>query len=589
MDDRGYWGRFNGTVSRRRLLRSGSAVGAGLAAAALIGCGSKKGTAPAAPSAPKAAVAPAAAPATERAGVPVVKGTPKKGGVWTTAGTETYTQHDPHTAVTSSEFTVIGERGWEVDEWTGKLRGNLVESWEITDPTHYVLKLRKGINMHNVAPVNGREFDAEDLAFNLMRIAGKFAAKENIVPTAFQRATGLSGMDKVEAVDKYTARVTMSEPVSTWFNGVTEVRNFMMPREMVTVGFKDPSKFSGMNAFQWSSESQGGVKSVFTRFDKYWKPEQPYMDKIVELVLPDRAAQLSAFISRQTSLFGGPTPQEAQTIKGARPDALLYEYGGVNWQYLNFHMQKVAAFKDIRVRKAFHLATDYQELGNGFVGTGWQWIAALHPSFPEAWTDDKVKALPGYNLTNKAKDREEALKLMAAAGFPNGDGIGFEILNKPSAVNRENALRWQGQMQKAVPGAKITLRAAADTAAFDRAQNGKDFQMITNDSTMQPDAVLESYAHFHSKGSRNYGDFQNAENDSLLDRALRELNFEARKALLDTWQQKFVNEWQPRLMLYTTPVKTFLQPNIGGFDKIAGPWTGGRHTTNKPANLYYVS
>ena len=577
-----------GQLSRRGALRGGFLAGAGLAGAALLGCSSSKG-APAAPSVPKAAVAPAPPPVTERAGMPVVKGTPKKGGAWTTAGTETYTQHDPHTAVTSSEFTVIGERAWEVDEWTGKLRPNLVESWEIVDPTHYVLKLRKGITMHNVAPVSGREFDAEDLAFNLNRIAGLTAAKEGLQPTAFQRATMLSGLAKVDAVDKYTARVTMAEPVSTWFNGVTEVRNFMMPREMVTVGFKDPSKFAGMNAFQWSSESHDGVKNVFTRFDKYWKPEQPYFDRVVELALPDRSAQVAAFISKQTSLFGGPTQQEQQTIKAARPDALFYEYMGSNWQYLRFHMQRVAAFKDLRVRKAMRLAMDFQELATSYHGTGWGWVAAVHPSFPEAWPEDQVKKIPGYDVSAKARDREEAAKLMAAAGFPNGDGIAFEILNKRSAVNTENALRFQGQMAKALPGIKITQRAASDTAAFDKQQTGKDFQMITNDSTMAPDSVLESFAHFHSKGSRNYGDFQNAECDALLDKALRELNFEARKAIMNTWQQKFLDDWQPLIMEYATPVKAFLQPNIGGFDKIAGPWTGGRHTGNKPANLYLVS
>ena len=46
--------------------------------------------------------------------------------------------------------------------------------------------------------------------------------------------------------------------------------------------------------------------------------------------------------------------------------------------------------------------------------------AALNPMFPEAWGPDKVKALPGYNPDTKEQDRQEAHKLLEAAGYPNG-------------------------------------------------------------------------------------------------------------------------------------------------------------------------
>ena len=594
MTDNGFWSRSTSRrLTRRRVLTSGAMAGAGIAGAALIGCSAKQAAppSPAAPAAaPPSAAAPSpaaggAAPAQGRPGIPAVKGTPKKGGAWTLASNEVYTTHDPHTAVSVSEYSVMGERAWEMDEWTGKLRPNLVESWEIVDPTHYTLKLRKGINMHDRPPVNGREFDAEDLAFNLMRIGGKYAEKEGIALGRFQRATTLIGMDKVEAVDKYTAKVTMSQPVSTWFNGVTEVRNFMMPRETVDIGFKNPLKFAGMGAFMVTKFAEGS-EEVWERFDKYYRGA-PHMDKIVLLAMPDRAAQLSAFISKQTSLFGAPTKEEKKSIEGARPDALFYEYGGINWQYFRPHM-RVKAMQDARVRRAIRMAINFKEVGEGYHGTGWQYAAAMHPSFPEGWTEDKVKTLPGYNLATKEKDRAEALKLLDAAGFKNGAGIEFELLDKKKADNHENGIRIQGQMQKAIPGMKINLKSASDGAAFNKQQADGEFDVIVNDSTMQPDAVLESMAHFHSEGSRNYGSFKNADLDATLEKALAEVNLEARKEILNTWQQKFMDEWQPLIMLYTTPVKAFVQPNIGGFDKICGPWTGGRHTANKVANLYYV-
>ena len=180
-----YWSRFEGRLSRRSVLRGSMVAGAGLASAALIGCGSgpKKSVNEGATGGSAAPAAPAAAaPQVERAGMPVVKGTPKKGGTFTMPVTETYVQHDQHTAVSSSEWMVLGERALELDEFTGKLRGNLVEAWEQPDKSTYILKVRKGVKLHNKAPWNGREFDAADLAWNLNRIAGNTALVSRATP-----------------------------------------------------------------------------------------------------------------------------------------------------------------------------------------------------------------------------------------------------------------------------------------------------------------------------------------------------------------------------------------------------------------------
>jgi ABC-type transport system substrate-binding protein len=584
-----YWSRFEGRVSRRSMLRGSMVAGAGLASAALIGCGGgpKKSVNDGAASATQAAPAKAAAaaPQSERAGMPVVKGTPKKGGTFTQQLTETNVQHDQHTAVSNSEWMIMGQRALELDEWTGKLRASLIESWEIPDKNTFVLKVRKGIKMHNRAPWNGRDWNAEDLAWNLNRIAGNTADAEKLPKGNFQRATTLEGMSKVEAVDPNTVKVTMAKPNSGFLNGITEIRNVMMPKEIVGIGFKDPMKFGGMGPFM-ITEYQEGVREVYSRHDGYWQKDQPYFDKVVQVAIPDRAAGLAAFVSKQVSHMSAPTAQEIKTIQAARQDALLYSYVGVNYQFVMFNF-KHKPFQDIRVRKALNLTADRDEIGNGYHGSGWGWLAAFHTAFPEAWNEDKVKKTPGWDPSTKAKDREEAAKLMAAAGFANGDKLEFEIMHKVKADNRENALRLQAQLAKQFPGIKVTIKAP-ETAVFDKSQAAKDFQSISNDSTMAPDAVLEGFARWHSKGSRNYGGFENAEADALLDKALGELDLKARQDILNTFQDKWVADWLPHIQFYATPTRHFIQPNIGGFDKVMGPWDSGRGITHKTNLIYEV-
>ena len=50
------------------------------------------------------------------------------------------------------------------------LECDLCESWEALDPLTYSFKLREGVRWHDVAPVNGRELVAEDVAYSLERL-----------------------------------------------------------------------------------------------------------------------------------------------------------------------------------------------------------------------------------------------------------------------------------------------------------------------------------------------------------------------------------------------------------------------------------
>ena len=105
--------------------------------------------------------------------------------------------------------------------------------------------------------------------------------------------------------------------------------------------------------------------------------------------------------------------------------------------------------------------------------------------------------------------------------------------------------------------------------------SGKNFAMISFSSVSQPSAASEAFSLFHSKGGRNYGSFQNAEADTLLDKALAELDPKARTEIMNTFQQKALDEWIPILPLYVEQKKYVVQPGVGGFDTVVGPWSQG--------------
>ncbi|MEI6665350.1 MAG: hypothetical protein WCL53_04280 [Chloroflexota bacterium] len=60
--------------------------------------------------------------------------------------------------------------------------------------------------MQNRAPWNGRQFTAEDAAWNLERIGGLYAERTKIPLSSFQRASMVGNITKAVAVDPLTVR-----------------------------------------------------------------------------------------------------------------------------------------------------------------------------------------------------------------------------------------------------------------------------------------------------------------------------------------------------------------------------------------------
>jgi ABC-type transport system substrate-binding protein len=580
------------TVLSRRSMLEGAGVGAlGLAGAALLGCGGGEEQAQRGGAGPAGTTV---AGATRGGGLPMVapkvEGKIRPGGTFTQATTSTPKQHDMHTALASTIWHAIGERAIEPHPVTNELLPNIFTSWEVADPsgTTLIFKMNPKLFVHNKPPWNGRQFNAEDAAWNMMRIGGLFAEREKIPLSSFQRASMVQSITKAEAVDPLTVKVTLSRPNTAFFNGLTENRTPFMTKEMVDIGFSDPMKMGGIGPWE-VSEWIADQKITYKRNARYaeFRANEPYFDTYQQIVVPDTASIQAAFISGQTQVHGTPTPEAINTIRKAKPDANLYTWVDQNWQHIRPSVT-YAPFADFRVRKALFLAGDYKAMAEGYYGDGWTYQAALNPMYPEAWGPEKVKSLPGYNPDTKAQDRAEAAKMLTAAGYPNGKGIDFEIIfQNPSEINKENATRFQSQVTSTFPEIKFQLKGMPDSATFSVPQAEGRFQILSYTITCVPDAVLEFTSQYHSKGSRNYGKFNEPALDALMDKAIVELNKDARTKLLDEAQQKFMDEWMPMYVLYAMPVKNMVQGNLGGYDKTAGI-TFGYGSLTKVGRWWYV-
>lgn len=579
------------TKLTRRSVLEGMGVGAlGLAGAALLGCGSANNAGSAGQTAGTGNVAGATSGGGLPITAPVVQGKPRYGGVWTTSLTTTPVQFDSHTALGSIVWHKgVSERTLEPDPITGAIKPHVATSWEVADPagTTLIFKIHPKLFVHNIAPFNGRQFTAEDLAWNFERIGGLYSERLKIPLSSFQRATMVQSITRAQAVDPLTVKVTLSKPNSAFFNGLMENRVPLMPREMDDIGFTDPLKMGGIGAYQ-VSEWVKDQRTAFKKNPRYgeFRSGEPYFDEFREIVVPDTAAQQSAFISKQTQSVSVDTPDTLAVVSKARPEANLYAWVDGNWDYFRPSLL-FEPFKDFRVRKALSLAIDYQAMNDTFYGPGWAYTAVLSPGFAEAWKPDKVKTLPGYNPATKAQDRAEANRLMAAAGYPNGKGIDFSILyNNSGGVTYVTTFTTvlQGQLNSVFPDMKVR-QGGVDAGTFPVPLAAGKFDMVGYTNTVVPDAVLEMTSQYHSQGSRNYGRGNFPAIDSLVERALAELNVQNRTKLLDEFQQRFMDEWMLSFVVNAKPVRRMLQGDIGGYEKWAGFWM--QYSSNAQVGRWY--
>src|SRR5712692_431334 len=99
-----------------------------------------------------------------------------------------------------------------------------------------------------------------------------------------------------------------------------------------------------------------------------------------------------------------------------------------------------------------------------------------------------------------------------------------------------NATRFQSQVSTTYSDIKFRLHPLPDSATFSVPQAEGKFQILAYTITCVPDAVLELTSQYHSKGSRNYGHFNDPGLDALMDKAIVELNRDARTKMLEEAQ-----------------------------------------------------
>jgi peptide/nickel transport system substrate-binding protein len=409
-------------------------------------------TAPAAPAAaaPAATTAPAAAAKPTEAPKPAAKPaeTPKPGGTlrWGMVGDIVTTDAVLWSPAANETCGAVCDALVSYDD-TLKPIPRLAETWELSaDNTKIKLNLRKGVQFHS-----GREFTADDVEYNVMRVRDPKNGFAAVV------APGSNWWTSLEKPDKYTVILTSDKPRP----GVYDWLNYLRIQDKdVRDGPDGNTKVGGTGPFKWVEWVPGDHINM-VKNTNYWDKTYPYVDEYKITIFRDQQSMVAALEAGALDVAALAPVPDAARLK-ADPKYQIIETHDIG-QFFYAQVNASQAPTDNKIlRQAIGWAIDRQrfseQIMKGFVGEprNLPW-ADISPAYDAA----KNKTY-GYDL-------EKAKALLAQSGATN---VEFDIAWALAGFSAEyGAMAQVIQADLAKIGIKTNLKPM-DPPAFTQAGLG---------------------------------------------------------------------------------------------------------------------
>jgi peptide/nickel transport system substrate-binding protein len=400
----------------------------------------------------------------------------------------------------------------------------LAESWKTPDPVTYLFSLRKGVTWHD-----GSEFTADDVVAWWDRI--------NDPAIAAPYKSWLLAIDRVQALDKHTVKMTLKHPFGPLLASFAAMRGAgIIPRVLAQERKNLGARAIGSGPFRLSRFVPYDHLH-YVRNEKYWEKGLPYVNEMTFKVMVEEDARVAALRAGQVH-YAYLTGEGAARLKDDRNVSVLRSPKA--WLVIHVLNTSRKPLSDKRVRQAISLAVDRQEvLHKAVFGEG-----VLSGPVPTGHTDWWI---PVEKLPYKP-DLARAKRLLAEAGYPNG----FETTIKASPQYPEfvNAsIVFQSQLKRIGINAKIVQLEWGQFIKETFTQRPMDYDIKVTAWTFYPDPHQYLYNWWHSKSPSNQ-DFRHADLDAVLEKAMAATDRDERKRLYFQAQEILLDE-APQIIWYT--------------------------------------
>lgn len=436
-----------------------------------------------------------------------------------------------------------------------KIIGDLAESWEVKrNGLEIIFHLRKNVRWHD-----GVEFTADDVVFTYKTVT------DPKVPTPY--GSNYGPVEKVEAVDKYTVRVTYKEPyapaLESWGMGIIP-KHILEGKDITSEEFnRKPIGTGPYRLKEWVT----GQKIVLEAFDDYFEG-RPNINRYIARIIPDQA---TTFLELK---FGGidymaltPPQYKLQT------DTPLFKryfqrfrFPAFGYTYLGYNLQD-QRFADKRVRLALSHAINKKDIIDGvLLGYG---TPCTGPFPPESWAyNPEVKDIE-YNP-------EKAKRLLIEAGWRIGeDGIFYKngrpfrftvLVNQANDVRIKTAQIIKENLKKI--GVIMDIKVLEWQAMLHEFIDKRRFEAVILGWALSRDPDI--YDIWHSsktkEGEFNFISYKNEEVDRLLIEGRKTFDIEKRRRIYHEIHRILAEE-QPVTFLFVPDALPVLHKRFKGVEK----------------------
>ncbi len=404
----------------------------------------------------------------------------------------------------------------------------LATSWERVTPTVWRFTLRRDVKFHN-----GNPFTADDVVASLLR-----ASHPN---SPYYPAS--SQVQDVQKVDDYTVDIVLKDSYALILNDLAGVyiMNKKWMEENNTLQPVNPSK--GEESYATSNANGTGpfmlktrrpdTETVLVVNPNWWDKREHNIEKVIYRPIRSDATRIAALLSGELDLV---VPVPLQDIQRIERDPSAEIMIGQNLRVILIGLNQGAEelkgsnvkgrnpLSDVRIRQALHQAIDTNTLSERIMRGLSKPTASVVANQIKGYT-------PVLDEVTDPYDPDQARKLLAEAGYPEGFEIGFSCPNDNN-INSEQICQALSAMWARI-GIKVNLVSQPGSLHIRTMLDGDaDLYLMGWANTPQLDAFSILNNVLRKGGRWNPGGYFNPEVENLIAQLEKELDAEKREKIM---------------------------------------------------------
>lgn len=446
----------------------------------------------------------------------------------------------------------------------------VAESVDVSDDgTVYTFKLRDGLKWSNGDPMTASDFEyawkrvinpetAAEYSYQMAYIKNAEEVTQNKDIDGDGKIATLDEVG-VKAIDDNTLEVVLTQPCTYFLELTAFPCYFPVNQKIVEADSNWATKadsYVSNGPFKMTEYAMKD-KIIIEKNENYYDTSNVKLDKVDIKLVRDETSAWASYKSGQFDMVDVVPQSETQ---GALADGTATSFNQLGIYYYSINVSEKAkevdpeaakVLSDVRVRKALNLAIDRKSLVEN-VAKGGQ--VPAYSFVPEGIKDENGVDFASKEYFNPEGDVEEAKRLLAEAGYPDGEGMPTLVLMFNPESGHGTIAQAVQDMWKSNLGINVDLQSQ-EWKVFQTTRNQKNF-LIARDGWVgdyiDPMTFLDLLT--STSGLNNSG-YNNPKFDELIKSAKSETDTAKRLEMMHQAEDMLMEDMPFVPVYYYTQVK----------------------------------